>query len=131
MSGNYHNGMDVLTARDLERIYRVTDQLHLHRDWVIVPIGCAVEAFEIVQPDGKLLLRPPGGDLLEPWIDGLLERLSSMDLSRAARLGVDDPLKHLTGSHAPRSYGTQRYLEGGASLNIGHEGFQIPRDARS
>ena len=108
MAGHYHNGMDVLTASSVERIYRVTDQLHLHRDWVIVPIGCAVEAFETMQPDGKLLLRPPGGDLLEPWIDGLRERLSAMDLSRAARLGVEDPLRHLTGSQAPRSYGTQR-----------------------
>lgn len=85
MAGHYHNGMDVLTARDVERIHRITDQLHVHRDWVIVPIGCTEEAFEIVQPDGKLLLRPPGGDLLEPWIDGLLARLSGMDLSRAVR----------------------------------------------
>jgi hypothetical protein len=122
MTGHYHNGMDVLTARDVERIYQVTDQLHLHRDWVVVPIACADEAFEIVQPDGKLLLRPPGGGLLEPWIDGLLDRLSAMDLSRAARLGVDDPMIHLTGTHAPKSYGTQRYLEGGAGLNIGREG---------
>jgi len=122
MAGNYHNGMDVLTARDVERIYQVTDQLELHRDWVIVPLGCATAAFEVVQPDGKILLRPPGGDLLEPWIDGLLARLSAMDLSRTARLGVDDPVRHLTGTHAPRSYGTQRYLEGGAGLNIGCEG---------
>lgn len=127
MAGHYHNGMDVLTARDVERIYRVTDQLRLHRDWVIVPIGCAEEAFEIMQPDGKLLLRPPGGDLFEPWIDGLRDRLSGMDLSRAARLGVDDPMRHLTGTHAPRSYGTQRYLEDGAGMNIGREG---PKEAR-
>ncbi|MBI3857143.1 MAG: hypothetical protein HY293_15770 [Planctomycetes bacterium] len=83
--------MDLLTALDVERIYVVTDQLHLKRDGVIVPLGCASEAFEIVQPDGKLLLRPPGGDLLEPWIDGLAARLSALDLSRIARLGVDAP----------------------------------------
>lgn len=127
MAGHYHNGMDVLTERDVERIHRVTDQLHLHRDWVIIPIGCTKDPAELVQPDGKLLLRPPGGDLLEPWMDGLLDRLSGMDLSRAARLGVDDPLRHLTGTHAPRSYGTQRYLDGGAGLDIGHEGPPKPR----
>ena len=60
MSGHYPNGMDLLTAKDAERIPLVT--------------ACAREAFEIVQPDG---LRPPGGDLFEP----------SIDLSRAARLG--------------------------------------------
>ena len=105
--------MDLLTARDVERIYQVTDQLQLNRDWVIVPLNCAAEAFEIVQPDGKLLLRPPGGDLLEPWIQGLAARLSGLDLSRIARWGVDGP-------PVPRPYGTQRYLEGLAGLNIGH-----------
>lgn len=119
MNGHYFNGMDLLTAKDVERIYLVTDQLQLHRDWVIVPLGCAAEAFETVQPDGKLLLRPPGGDQLEPWIQGLAVRLSGLDLSRIARWGVDDPVKHLTGTHAPRAYGTQRYLEGLAGMNIG------------
>ena len=115
MTGHYFNGMDLLTATDVERIYSVTDQLQLHRDWVIVPLNCAAEAFEVVQPDGKLLLRPPGGDQLEPWIRGLPERLSGLDLSRVARWGVDDP----SGPHAPHPYGTQRYLEGLAGLNIG------------
>ena len=120
MSGHYFNGMDLLTARDVERIYQATDQLQLHRDWVIVPLGCAAEAVEIVQPDGKLLLRPPGGRLLEPWIQGLTVRLAELDLSRIARWGADDPVQHLTGTHAPRAYGTQRYLEGLAGLSIGH-----------
>jgi|SRR5579862_277667 len=119
MSGHYHNGMDLLTAKDVERIYLVTDQLQLHRDWVVVPLACAKEAFAIVQPDGKLLLRPPAGDLFEPWIDGLSARLSAIDLSRTARLGVDDPMRHLTGPHAPHAQGTQRYLQEHASLNIG------------
>jgi hypothetical protein len=119
MAGHYHNGMDLLTARDVERVYLVTDGLLLHRDWVVVPLGCAEQAFEIVQPDGKILLRPPGGDLFEPWLEGLAVRLAAMDLSRTARLGVDDPVRHLTGPHAPRAYGTQRYLEGLAGPNIG------------
>ena len=93
MAGHYHNGMDLLTARDVERIYLVTDHLQLHRDWVIVPLNCAARAFEIVQPDGKLLLRPPAGDLLEPWIDGLEARLSAIDLTRIARRGASDPSK--------------------------------------
>jgi hypothetical protein len=115
MAGHYHNGMDLLAAGDVERIYRVTDQLQLHRDWVVVPLGCAEQAFEIVQPDGKILLRPPGGDLFEPWIDGLAARLSAMDLSRTCRLGVDDPMK----PHAPRASGTRHYAEGQADMNIG------------
>jgi len=119
MSGHYHNGMDLLTAKDLERIHETTDHLQLHRDWVIVPLNCATQSVETVLPDGKLLLRPPGGDLLDPWIDGLEARLSELDLSRIARLGVNDPMAHLTGAQAPHSYGTQRYLEGRAGQNIG------------
>jgi len=119
MAGHYHNGMDLLTERDVERIYQITDELHLHRDWVVIPLGCATEAFETVLPDGKLLLRPPGGDLFEPWIDGLSARLSAIDLTRIARLGVLDPMRHLTGPNAPHAHGTQRYLEGHAGLNIG------------
>lgn len=111
--------MDLLTATDVERIYHVTDQFQLHRDWVVVPLNCAEQAVELVQPDGKLLLRPPGGDLLEPWITGLADRLLELDLSRIARLGTQDPTIHLTGPHAPRAQGTQRYLTGHAGLNIG------------
>lgn len=119
MIGHYHNGMDLLTEKDVERIHAVTDRLQLHRDWVIVPLNCAVQSVETVMPDGKLLLRPPAGALLDPWIDALDARLSDLDLTRVARLGVDDPSAHLTGAQAPRSYGTQRYLEGRAGLNIG------------
>ncbi|HLY73854.1 MAG TPA: hypothetical protein VKU80_07010 [Planctomycetota bacterium] len=108
MAGHYHNGMDLLSEKDVERIYHVTDQLQLHRDWVVVPLGCVAEAFEIVQPDGKLLMRPPGGELFEPWFDGLASRLSELDLTRTARLGTEDPLK----PHFPRARGTRGYLEG-------------------
>ena len=119
MAGHFHNGMDLITATDIGRIHGVTDQMRLHRDWVIVPLGCAEQPVEIVMPDGKLLLRPPGGDRFEPWIDGLQARLSALDLSRIARLGVDDPVQHLTGTHAPRAHGTRRYVEGQADLMIG------------
>jgi len=119
MSGHYHNGMDLLTEKDIERIYLATDHLQLHRDWVIVPLTCGTHSVETVMPDGKLLLRPPAGALLDPWIDGLEANLSELDLSRVARLGVNDPMIHLTGAQAPHSYGTQRYLEGRAGLNVG------------
>ena len=108
MVGHYHNGMDLLTAKDIERIYLATDHLQLDRDWVVVPLNCATQSFESVLPDGKLLLRPPGGDLLDPWIDGLEARLSDLDLSRVARLGAQ----------ALHSTGTPRYPEGRAGRNI-------------
>jgi hypothetical protein len=109
MVGHYHNGMDLLTAKDIGRIYLATDHLQLHRDWVVVPLNCAAQSFESVMPDGKLLLRPPGGDLLDPWIDGLEARLSALDLSRVARLGAQ----------AAPSTCTPLYPEDRAGQNIG------------
>lgn len=115
--------MDLLTARDVERIYRITDELQLHRDWVVVPLGCAQEAFEIIQPDGKLLLRPPGGDLFEPWINGLAARLSAIDLSRTARMGVDDPMRPLAGPHAPDAPGALHDFPEHAGSNLGRSEY--------
>jgi hypothetical protein len=89
--------MDLPTARDIERIYLVTDRLHLHRDWVVVSPGWAEQPGELVQPDGKILLRPPGGDLFEPWLGGLAARLSAIDHFRTVR---------------------RRYLEQHAGLNL-------------
>jgi hypothetical protein len=116
MTGHYHNGMDLLTAKDVERIYVIADHLRLRREWVVVPLNCAAQAVELVQPDGKLLLRPPGGDLLDPWIDGLEQRLSELDLSRVARLESVDLMTHLSGAQAPPSTGTPRDPRGRADL---------------
>jgi hypothetical protein len=90
--------MDLPTAKDIERIFLVTDRLHLHRDWVVVSLGWGGQAREFVQPDGKIQLRPPGGDLFEPWLSGLAARLSSIHHFRTVR---------------------RRYLGDHAGLNIG------------
>src|SRR5688572_23958256 len=92
-----HNTMEILTADQVERIYRVSDQLGLHRDWVVVPINASDEGAELLQPDGKVLLRPPGGDRFEPWLASLRDRLERLDLGRAARRWENDPKWPLTG----------------------------------
>ena len=62
--------MVLLTAEQVERIYQVTDRLSIHRDWVVVPLNAAEDGAELMQPDGKILLRPPGGEQFEPWLTG-------------------------------------------------------------
>jgi hypothetical protein len=105
-----HNQMELLTAEQVERIYRVTDQLGLHRDWVVVPLNAAEESLEMLHPDGKLLLRAPRGQF-EAWLLGLRDRLEQLDLGRAARRWQNDPKFPLTGPGEFHAWGTRRYLD--------------------
>ena len=105
-----HNQMEILTADQVERIYRITDALDLHRDWVVVPLNAAEESLEMLHPDGKLLIRPPGGARFEPWLASLQGRLEGLDLGRAARRRDPDPKRPLTGPGEIHSWGTRRYL---------------------
>lgn len=118
MPALYHDDIELLSAGDVERIYRRTDELDLHRDWVVVPLNCAKEGREIMLPDGRILIRPPGSDAFEPWLQELHTRLTELDLSRTARRSVEDPSKHLTGRNGPRLFGTRGYLERQPDLNV-------------
>jgi hypothetical protein len=108
--GNAYNGMELLSAEQVEQIYRITDQLGIQRDWVVVPLGAADKDVELLHPDGKLLIRPPRGEDFDAWLRGLRERLETLDLGRAARRGVSDPKFPLTGPGEFHAWGTRRYL---------------------
>lgn len=111
MPALYHDEIELLSAAEIERIFRVADEFELHRDFVVIPLNCAPEGKAVVLPDGCLLLRAPGGDRFEPWLEGLRTRLAECDLSRTPRRSEEDPKKHLTGTHGPRFSGTRGYLE--------------------
>ena len=108
--------MELLTAEQVERIYRIVDRLSIHRDWVVVPLNAAEEGVELMQPDGKILLRPPGREKFEPWLAELPDRLQHLDLGRAARRGENDPKWPLTGPGEIHATGTRRYLGDGGIL---------------
>jgi hypothetical protein len=110
MEDHRHNQMELLTAEQVEQIYRVTDGLGLSRDWVVVPLNAAEHDVELVHPDGKLLIRPPRGESFDSWIRGLGERLQALDLGRAARRWENDPKFPLTGPGEIHAWGTRRYL---------------------
>jgi hypothetical protein len=105
--------MDVLSADQIERVYRVTDGLRLHRDWVVVPMDVVARPVELVMPDGKLLLHAPGGKGFDLWLEGLRERLDVLDLGRIPRSDERDPKWPLTGPGSPRAESTLRYLRRG------------------
>ena len=102
--------MELLTAGQVERIYRVTDELDLPRDWVVVPLNAAEEGLETLQPDGKVLLRGPRTDQFELWLRSLPERLQQLDLGRVPRREEQDPKWPLTGPGEFHAWGTRRYL---------------------
>jgi len=76
---------DVLTADQIEKVYRVTDGLLLNRDWVVVPLRGHVQGLELTMPDGKILIRPAYGAAFDAWYQNLRERLEALDLDRALR----------------------------------------------
>lgn len=75
--------MDILTREQIARIYELTDNLSLHRNAVIVPLGADKDGLEMIMPDGRLLVTGPHGEAFDPWFEGLPARLKELDLARA------------------------------------------------
>jgi hypothetical protein len=103
--------MEVLTAEQVERVYRLTDSLLLHRDWVVVPLGAHPVGLEMELPDGKVLVRPPGGPAFDPWLAGLGDRLRALNLDRALRAGELERHYPRTPAGAAPGSGARRYVK--------------------
>jgi hypothetical protein len=112
-SPELYHGEELLTAEQVERIYRVTDALDLHRDWVVVPLKSAEEGLEQLMVDAKILIRAPGRERFEPWLAGLRERLLALGIAHVPRRGENDPKFGLTGLGQPRLQGTLRHVPEG------------------
>jgi len=81
--------MELLTPEQIADIYALTDDLGLHRNAVIVPLRAREtdqEGLEMIMPDGRVLIRPPGGDRFPPWMEGLRSRLEGLNLDRPLNL---------------------------------------------
>lgn len=102
---------EILTAEQVERVYRLTDALLLNRDWVVVPLRGSDDGLERVMPDGKLLIRPPAGPAFDAWFNGLKERLQALDLDRALRASQLERHYVRTPASAPPASGARRYLK--------------------
>lgn len=100
--------MKVLTPEQVHRVYDVTDSLFLHRNWVVIPLAAAERPLELVMPDGKVLIRPPGGARFESWLEGLRLRLQDLDLSRTPKRGEHDPIPQQVPADAPPGSGPRR-----------------------
>lgn len=81
--------MELLTPEQIAEIYTLTDDLGLHRNAVIVPLRARdkeQEGLEMIMPDGRVLIRPPGGPRFAGWFEGLQNRLEALDLDRPLNL---------------------------------------------
>ncbi|MFN3484232.1 MAG: hypothetical protein ACK44W_01930 [Planctomycetota bacterium] len=106
----YRDGEELLTDAEAERIYRVIDSLGFDRDGFILPLKTASEGRIFPMPDGRVLLRAPGGEGFDAWLADLPARLREADLSRVPRrrnLGAKDELFHLGGSFSAGSRGSR------------------------
>lgn len=81
----YRDGEELLTDFEAERIYRAVDALGLDRDGFILPLKTAPEGKIVPMPDGRILLRAPGGESFEAWLADLPARLREAGLSRLPR----------------------------------------------
>ena len=101
-----------LTPAQIARVFDVTDSLGLHRNWVVIPLAAADNPIELIMPDGKLLLRPPGGTAFDPWIADLKSRLENLDLERTPMSGQHESYKPTVPADAPTGSGGRRlYLQ--------------------
>lgn len=102
---------DILSAEQIERVYRLTDGLLLNRDWVVIPLKGSADGLEMLMPDGKILIRPKAGPGFDAWFGGLQSRLEMLDLDRALRASQLERHYVRTPASASPASGARRYLK--------------------
>jgi hypothetical protein len=103
--------MDVLSESQVRRVYELTDSLLINPDWVVVPLVGSPRGIEMLMPDGKILIRPAGGDGFDAWFSGLKTRLESLDLSRALRASQLERHYVRTPAAAAPGSGARKYVQ--------------------
>jgi hypothetical protein len=101
----------VLTESQVRKVYELTDGLLLNRDWVVVPLVGSPQGVEMLMPDGKVLIRPAGGDRFDSWFADLGTRLESLDLSRALRASQLERHYVRTPATAAPGSGARKYVQ--------------------
>lgn len=101
----------VLSEAQVAKVYELTDSLLLNRDWVVVPLVGSAYGVEMLMPDGKVLIRPAGGEAFDAWFSGLKTRLESLDLSRALRASQLERHYVRTPATAAPGSGARKYVK--------------------
>jgi hypothetical protein len=69
--------IEMVTQREMERIFEVTDRLGIHRESVVVPLGARTPGRVRRRPDGKLELVADAQDF-DGWIARLEPELRAL-----------------------------------------------------
>jgi hypothetical protein len=69
--------MEVITQREMERIFEVTDRLGVHRESVVVPLAARAPGRVRRRPDGKLELVADAADF-DGWVARLEGELRAL-----------------------------------------------------
>jgi hypothetical protein len=69
--------LEMVSQREMERIFEVTDRLGIHRESVVVPLGARAPGRVRRRPDGKLELTADASDF-EGWVGRLEETLRGL-----------------------------------------------------
>jgi hypothetical protein len=103
--------MNILSETQVRKVYDLTASLELNPDWVVVPLVGSAQGMEMLMPDGKVLIRPAGGDGFEAWFSGLQTRLEALDLSRALRASQLERHYVRTPASAAPGSGARKYVK--------------------
>jgi len=69
--------LEVVTMREMERIFEITDRLGIHREAIVVPLGPRIPGRVRRLPNGKLEIVVDGQDL-DGWLAGLEQALRDL-----------------------------------------------------
>ncbi|PYQ14723.1 MAG: hypothetical protein DMF80_11705 [Acidobacteria bacterium] len=63
--------VEVVTMREIQRIFEVTDRLGLHREQVVIPLGARHPGRVRRRPDGKIEIVVESEGSFEDWVAAL------------------------------------------------------------
>lgn len=69
--------LEVVTMREMERIFEITDRLGIHREAIVVPLGPRSPGRVRRLPNGKLEIVVDGQDF-DGWLAGLEQALRGL-----------------------------------------------------
>lgn len=72
--------IEVVSMKEIERIFAVTDRLGIHREALVIPLGPREPGSVRRRPDGKIEIIVDAAADLDAWLEGLEQKL--MELSR-------------------------------------------------
>ncbi|MEX2147819.1 MAG: hypothetical protein WED01_12485 [Candidatus Rokuibacteriota bacterium] len=63
--------LDVVTMKEIDAIFEITDALGVHRESLVIPLGPATPGRVRTLPSGKLEITVDGETPIEEWVKGL------------------------------------------------------------